>query len=74
MRVFIAEASSAIGSPVVAQLVARGHEIIGTDVDSTRHLVTRARNDVQERRPRYFASRRQREELAPRFKREYSQP
>ncbi|MFS8479271.1 MAG: RNA polymerase sigma-70 factor [Micromonosporaceae bacterium] len=42
-------------------------EIIGTDVDSTRHLVARARNHVQERRPRYYASRRQREELAARF-------
>jgi RNA polymerase sigma-70 factor (TIGR02957 family) len=42
-------------------------EIIGTDVDSTRHLVARARNHVRERRPRYYASRRQREELAQRF-------
>lgn len=42
-------------------------EIIGTDVDSTRHLVRRARNHVRERRPRYHASRRQREELAQRF-------
>jgi RNA polymerase sigma-70 factor (ECF subfamily) len=42
-------------------------EIIGTDVDSTRHLVARARNHVQERRPRYYASRQQREELAQRF-------
>ncbi|WP_200213870.1 RNA polymerase sigma-70 factor [Micromonospora coerulea] len=42
-------------------------EIIGTDVDSTRHLVARARTHVQERRPRYYASRRQREELAQRF-------
>lgn len=42
-------------------------EIIGTDVDSTRHLVARARSHVQERRPRYYASRRQREELAQRF-------
>jgi RNA polymerase sigma-70 factor (TIGR02957 family) len=42
-------------------------EIIGTDVDSTRHLVARARNHLQERRPRYYASRRQREELAERF-------
>jgi RNA polymerase sigma-70 factor (TIGR02957 family) len=42
-------------------------EIIGTDVDSTRHLVARARAHVQERRPRYYASRRQREELAARF-------
>jgi len=42
-------------------------EFIGTDVDSTRHLVARARNQVQQRRPRYYASRRQREELAQRF-------
>ncbi|WP_331765802.1 RNA polymerase sigma-70 factor [Embleya sp. NBC_00896] len=42
-------------------------EIIGTDVDSTRHLVARARNHLRDRRPRYHASRRQREELAQRF-------
>jgi len=42
-------------------------EIIGTDVDSARHLVARARTHVQERRPRYHASRRQRDELAQRF-------
>jgi RNA polymerase sigma-70 factor (ECF subfamily) len=42
-------------------------EIIGTNVDSARHLVARARTHVQERRPRYHASRRQREELAQRF-------
>ena len=42
-------------------------EIIGTDVDSTRHLVARARNQVRERRPRYFASRQQQAELAQRF-------
>jgi hypothetical protein len=42
-------------------------EFIGTDVDSTRHLVARARHHVQQRRPRYYASRRQREELAQRF-------
>ncbi len=42
-------------------------EIVGTDVDSARHLVARARARVQERRPRYHASRRQREELAGRF-------
>jgi len=42
-------------------------EFIGIDVDSTRHLVARARNHVRERRPRYYASRRQREELAQRF-------
>ncbi|MFL6143542.1 MAG: RNA polymerase sigma-70 factor [Labedaea sp.] len=42
-------------------------EIIGTNVDSTRHLVARARNHVQQRRPRYYASRREREELTQRF-------
>ncbi|MEN3357079.1 MAG: hypothetical protein V7637_1061 [Mycobacteriales bacterium] len=42
-------------------------EIIGTNVDSTRHLVARARSHLQERRPRYHASRRQREDLAQRF-------
>jgi RNA polymerase sigma-70 factor (ECF subfamily) len=42
-------------------------EIIGTDVDSTRHLVARARQHVRERRPRYYATRRQREDLARRF-------
>ncbi|WP_151477871.1 RNA polymerase sigma-70 factor [Streptomyces albicerus] len=42
-------------------------EIIGTDVDSTRHLVARARNHLRTRRPRYHASRRQREELTRRF-------
>jgi RNA polymerase sigma-70 factor (ECF subfamily) len=42
-------------------------EIIGTNVDSTRHLVARARGHVREHRPRYNASRRQREELAQRF-------
>jgi RNA polymerase sigma-70 factor (TIGR02957 family) len=39
-------------------------DIIGTGVDSTRHLVARARDQVRKRRPRYYASRRQREELA----------
>jgi RNA polymerase sigma-70 factor (TIGR02957 family) len=42
-------------------------EIIGTDVDSTRHLVARARHHIQQRRPRYYASRRQRQVLAQRF-------
>ncbi|MGW1158590.1 RNA polymerase sigma-70 factor [Streptomyces sp. NPDC002513] len=42
-------------------------EILGTDVDSTRHLVARARNHLRTRRPRYHPSRRQREELAQRF-------
>jgi RNA polymerase sigma-70 factor (ECF subfamily) len=42
-------------------------EIIGSDVDSTRHLVAEARRHVRERRPRYYAPRRQRDELAARF-------
>jgi RNA polymerase sigma-70 factor (ECF subfamily) len=42
-------------------------EIIGTDVDGARHLVARARHQVQRRRPRYPASRRQRADLARRF-------
>ncbi|MBN6050537.1 RNA polymerase sigma-70 factor [Nonomuraea sp. RK-328] len=42
-------------------------EIIGTDVDSTRHLVARARRHLQQRRPRYHASRQQRQQLARRF-------
>lgn len=42
-------------------------EIIGTSVDSTRHLVARARRHVQERRPRNLATRHQRDELAQRF-------
>jgi len=42
-------------------------EIIGTDVDSARHLVARARAHLRERRPRYYASRPQREELAQHF-------
>jgi len=42
-------------------------EIIGTDVDSARHLVARARAHLRERRPRYHASRPQREELAQHF-------
>ena len=42
-------------------------EIVGTDVDSTRHLVARARKHISERRPRYHATRQQREELAGRF-------
>jgi RNA polymerase sigma-70 factor (TIGR02957 family) len=42
-------------------------EFIGTDVDSARHLVARARKHVRERRPRYHASRRQRQQLAQRF-------
>jgi RNA polymerase sigma-70 factor (TIGR02957 family) len=42
-------------------------EIVGTDVDSARHLVARARTHLRDRRPRYHASRQQRDELAQRF-------
>ncbi|TDC53534.1 RNA polymerase sigma-70 factor [Jiangella ureilytica] len=42
-------------------------EVIGSDVDSTRHLVAKARRHVRERRPRHAASRQQREALAQRF-------
>jgi RNA polymerase sigma-70 factor (TIGR02957 family) len=42
-------------------------EFIGTDVDSTRHLVARARKHISEQRPRYHASRRERAELAASF-------
>ncbi|XVU27804.1 RNA polymerase sigma-70 factor [Actinoplanes sp. CA-054009] len=41
--------------------------IIGADIDSARHMVAKARAHIQERRPRYHASRQQREELAQRF-------
>lgn len=41
--------------------------ILDTDVDSARHLVSRARGRLHDRRPRYHASRRQRDELARRF-------
>ncbi|WFE20102.1 RNA polymerase sigma-70 factor [Solwaraspora sp. WMMD937] len=42
-------------------------EIVGADVDGARHLVARAREKIRARRPRYHASRRQRDELARRF-------
>lgn len=42
-------------------------EIIGTSAQNARQLVTRARRHVDERRPRFEASRAQREELATRF-------
>ena len=41
--------------------------IVGTSEDNTRQLVTRARRHVQERRPRFEASRERREALAQRF-------
>jgi RNA polymerase sigma-70 factor (TIGR02957 family) len=42
-------------------------EIIGTSEPNARQLVTRARRHVEERRPRFEATREQREELASRF-------
>ena len=42
-------------------------EIVGTSEQNARQLATRARRHVEERRPRYEASRKQRDELATRF-------
>jgi RNA polymerase sigma-70 factor (ECF subfamily) len=42
-------------------------EIVGTSEDNARQLVARARRHVEERRPRFEASRERREELAQRF-------
>jgi RNA polymerase sigma factor (sigma-70 family) len=42
-------------------------EIVGTSEQNARQLAARARRHVQERRPRFEASREQREELASRF-------
>jgi RNA polymerase sigma-70 factor (TIGR02957 family) len=42
-------------------------QIIGTSEQNARQLTTRARRHVKERRPRFEASREQREELATRF-------
>jgi RNA polymerase sigma-70 factor (TIGR02957 family) len=42
-------------------------DIVGTSEQNARQLVTRARRHVEERRPRFEASREQREELATRF-------
>jgi RNA polymerase sigma-70 factor (TIGR02957 family) len=42
-------------------------EVVGTSAQNARQLVTRARRHVQERRPRFEASRQQREQLADRF-------
>jgi DNA-directed RNA polymerase specialized sigma24 family protein len=42
-------------------------DIISSDVDTARHLVAKARAHVQQRRPRYYASRQQQEDLAQRF-------
>jgi RNA polymerase sigma-70 factor (ECF subfamily) len=42
-------------------------EIVGTSVQNARQLATRARRHVEERRPRFEASREQQEDLATRF-------
>ena len=42
-------------------------EIVGTSEQNARQLATRARRHVEQRRPRFEASREQREELAARF-------
>jgi RNA polymerase sigma-70 factor (TIGR02957 family) len=42
-------------------------EIVGTSEQNARQLTTRARRHVEQRRPRYEASREQQEELATRF-------
>jgi ketosteroid isomerase-like protein len=42
-------------------------EIVGTSAQNARQLATRARRHVEERRPRFEASREQRDELATRF-------
>ena len=42
-------------------------QIIGTDVDTTRHLVARARKHLQDRRPRYHATRQRQRQLARHF-------
>jgi Sigma-70, region 4 len=42
-------------------------EIVGTSAQNARQLVTRARRHVEQRRPRFEASRKQREQLASRF-------
>jgi RNA polymerase sigma-70 factor (ECF subfamily) len=42
-------------------------EIVGTSEQNARQLATRARRHVEERRPRFDASREQREQLATRF-------
>ena len=46
---------------------ARIAEIVGTSEQNARQLATRARRHVEERRPRFEASREQQEELATRF-------
>ena len=46
---------------------ARVAEIVGTSQDNVRQLATRARRHVEQRRPRFQASRQQQQELARRF-------
>jgi RNA polymerase sigma-70 factor (ECF subfamily) len=52
---------------VFAEPYDRIAEIIGTSEQNARQLATRARRHVNERRPRFEASREQREQLATRF-------
>src|SRR5215208_3910012 len=52
---------------VFGEPYARIAEIVGTSEQNARQLATRARRRVEERRPRFEASREQREELATRF-------
>jgi nucleoside-diphosphate-sugar epimerase len=43
MKIFIAGASGAIGSHLVPQLVARGHQVVGTTRSAAKTGVLRAR-------------------------------
>src|SRR5215208_7775007 len=52
---------------VFGEPYARIAEIVGTSEQNARQLAARARRRVEERRPRFEASREQREELARRF-------
>ena len=52
---------------VFAEPYDRVAEIVGTSEQNARQLVTRARRHVEERRPRFEASRQQQEQLATRF-------
>src|SRR5215213_7127218 len=52
---------------VFGEPYARIAEIVGTSEQNARQLAARARRRVEERRPRFEASREQREELATRF-------
>jgi nucleoside-diphosphate-sugar epimerase len=64
MKVFVAGATGALGRQLVPQLVARGHEVVGMTRSASKQDLLRS---MEERRPRFEASREQREELATRF-------